>query len=384
MNDLKRDLGSIPDTVSNPVVVGKKHILGIGINEYQNWTHLNNAVRDMENIVQILTTQYDFSSQKTLTNTAATRDNIEEELYQLTNESVLSENDYLLIYYSGHGHLDHNGMGYWVPFNAKKDRISSYLSNSRIRELISVIKCRHILLISDSCFSGSFFADGTRGAAEDLAEEYEKRVSRWAFCSGRHDETVSDGALGSNSPFASAIIEELQINTRPKLHIVRLADKVTEATRANYPQMPDANPIQNAGHRGGQFVFTLRSYVPPETTTSGSVIVHPTPLRETIIVTPAPPQPLPVKSGTPPAELDLIKQDLRNLVGKAKTSDAIKKMMVLDIPEMDDDLKMTVLGLSERLETLRKSEMRGTMSSSEASVERNKIVAGVLSVIGDL
>jgi hypothetical protein len=381
MNDLKRDLGNIPDTVSNPVIVGKKHILGIGINEYQNWTHLNNAVRDMESIVQILTTQYDFSSQKTLTNAAATREKIEDELYLLTNASVLSENDYLLIYYSGHGHLDHNGMGYWVPFNAQKDSISTYLSNSRIRELISVIKCRHILLISDSCFSGSFFADSTRGAAEDFAEEYEKRVSRWAFCSGRHDETVSDGALGSNSPFASAIIEELQINTRPKLHIARFADKVTETTRSNYPQMPDANPIQNAGHKGGQFVFTLRSYVPSEPTTTESVIVPPTPVRETIIVAPPPP---PVKSATSPAELDAIKQDLRNLVGKAKTADAIKKMMVLDIPEMDDDLKMTVLGLSERLETLRKSEMRGTMSSSEASVERNKIVAGVLSVIGEL
>ena len=382
MNDLKRDLGHIPDAVSNSVIVGKKHILGIGINEYQNWTHLNNAVRDMESIVQILTTQYDFSSQKMLTNAAATRENIEDELYLLTNASVLSENDYLLIYYSGHGHLDHNGMGYWVPFNAQKDRISTYLSNSRIRELISVIKCRHILLISDSCFSGSFFADGTRGAAEDLAEEYEKRVSRWAFCSGRHDETVSDGSLGGNSPFATAIIEELQLNTRPKLHIARLADKVTETTRSNYPQMPDANPIQNAGHKGGQFVFTLRSYVPSETTTTGSVIVPPTPERETIIVTPPPPPP--VKSATSAAELDAIKQDLRNLVGKAKTADAIKKMMVLDIPEMDDDLKMTVLGLSERLETLRKSEMRGTMSSSEASVERNKIVAGVLSVIGEL
>jgi Caspase domain/Effector-associated domain 11 len=379
MNDLKRDLGTIPDTVSNPVIVGKKHILGIGINEYQNWTHLNNAVKDMESIVQILTTQYDFSSQKTLTNTAATRENIEDELYQLTNSAVLGENDYLLIYYSGHGHLDHNGMGYWVPYNAQKDRISSYLSNSRIRELISVIKCRHILLISDSCFSGSFFADGTRGDAEDLAAEYEKRVSRWAFCSGRHDETVSDGTLGGNSPFASAIIEELQINTRPKLHIARLADKVTEATRSNYPQMPDANPIQNAGHRGGQFVFTLRSYAP---TTSGDPVFIPTePVRAPIIVTPPPP---PVKSATPSAELDVIKQDLRNLVGKAKTADAIKKMMVLDIPEMDDDLKMTVLGLSERLETLRKNEMRGTVSSSEAGVERNKIVAGVLSVIGEL
>lgn len=375
MNELKKDLGTIPDTVSNPVIVGKKHILGIGINEYQNWTHLNNAVRDMENIVQILTTKYDFSSQNTLTNTAATRENIEDELYRLTNESVLSENDYLLIYYSGHGHLDRNGMGYWVPFNAQRDRISTYLSNSRIRELISAIKCRHILLISDSCFSGSFFADGTRGDAEDLAAEYEKRVSRWAFCSGRHDETVSDGSLGGNSPFASAIIEELQINTRPKLHIARLADMVTETTRSNYPQMPDANPIQNAGHKGGQFVFTLRSPLDPDMEEHYGKLIYPS-----IIVTPPPP----VKPGTPPAELDLIKQDLRNLVGRAKTADAIKKMMVLDIPEMDDDLKMTVLGLSERLETLRKSEMRGTVSSSEAGVERNKIVASVLSVIGEL
>ena len=90
-------------------------------------------------------------------------------------------------------------------------------------------------------------------------EEYEKRISRWAFCSGRHNEVVSDGPPNGNSPFASAIINELRINTAEKLNFVRLADKVTEITRANYPQMPDANPIQDAGHGGGQFVFSLKN-----------------------------------------------------------------------------------------------------------------------------
>lgn len=234
---------------------------GVGINDYSaGWSALHNAVRDVENIQSILFERYNFEEAQILKNADATRESIEEELYAFTHSSVLKEHDSLLIYYSGHGHLDTNNRGFWVPVDAEKGKISKYLPNSRIKEIIADIKCRHVLLISDSCFSGSFFTRGrsnTRG--NEAMEEHEKRISRWAFCSGRHNEVVSDGPPNGNSPFASAIINELQIDMTEKLNFVRLADKVTEITRANYPQMPDANPIENAGHGGGQFVFTLKN-----------------------------------------------------------------------------------------------------------------------------
>lgn len=249
---------------------GKNIFFGIGINTYQSsfWPKLNNAVRDVEAVAALLKLQYGFEDVIMLKDEKATAANIEDELYRCTDPSVIGPHDSLLLYYSGHGHLDMNDRGYWVPIDAEKGRISNYISNSRIRELIADIKCKHVLLISDACFSGSFFVGGVRKSnSDEVAEEYERRISRWAFCSGRHDEVVSDGPNGKHSPFAAAILAELSINTTQKLNIARLANKVIEITRSNYRQMPEANPIQDAGHGGGQFVFTPIAYTATETVT---------------------------------------------------------------------------------------------------------------------
>lgn len=243
-------------------VQGRLIMVGIGINKYKHWSKLNNAVRDIENISYLLQHQYGFETMTLLEDEKATRSNIEQLLYDLTDKNKVGEHDSLLIYYSGHGHLDANDSGYWVPVDAEKGVIASYLPNSRIRELIASIKCKHLLLISDACFSGAFFVRGDdTGVYRGAIEEYEMRASRWAFCSGRHDELVSDGKAGEHSPFASAILQELSLNKTNKLNIGKLADTVTYITRANYQQLPEANPIQNAGHKGGQFVFTPKTYI---------------------------------------------------------------------------------------------------------------------------
>ncbi|MEQ1747261.1 MAG: caspase family protein [Saprospiraceae bacterium] len=269
MDEPTKGAGFATPPPTTAVPRGKKILLGIGINAYRSgiWPKLNNAVRDVEAVEKLLRDDYDFDETVLLRDDEATSANIEEALYRYTDEHVLGTNDSLLIYYSGHGHLDRNERGYWVPVDAQQDRIASYIPNSRIRELIADMKCRHVLLVSDACFSGALFVKGVRSSASEMvAEEYEKRPSRWAFCSGRHDEQVSDGKPGGHSPFATAILQELALNTARKLNIARLADKVIEITRANYRQMPEANPIQDAGHKGGQFVFTPKAFVQAEET----------------------------------------------------------------------------------------------------------------------
>lgn len=241
---------------------GKKLILGIGINDYQSkeWPRLNNAVGDVRVMTSLLMEKYDFDGCSLLLDKEATRANIENTLYCYTDSNILRQNDSLLVYYSGHGHMDSNQLGYWVPVDAEMGKIHTYIPNGRLRELISNFKCRHVLLISDACFSGSFFAQ-YKGASiqEEIAEEYERRASRYAFCSGRHDQVVSDGRKGENSPFAKAIIQELDLNNT-KINLSRLAERVIDLTRANYNQMPIADPIFETGHMGGQFVFTPRGY----------------------------------------------------------------------------------------------------------------------------
>lgn len=237
---------------------GRKVLLAIGVNQYRHWSGLNNAVRDAQQLAHVLVNKYNFETPVMLLNEQATRANIEEALYRFTQPEEIGEHDSLLIYYSGHGHLDGNNRGYWVPTDAEHGKVSTYFPNSRIRELISDIKCKHVLLISDACFAGAFFVRSNREEQLQfaLASEYEKRPSRWAFCSGRHDEEVSDGPPGKHSPFARAILQELSMNDS-QLNIAKLAERVIPITVANYrEQLPEANPIQDVGHMGGQFVFS--------------------------------------------------------------------------------------------------------------------------------
>lgn len=104
--------GAIPILETDPSVKsGKNYFLGIGINDYTSGlSALNNAVRDVERVGQILEEKYDFDILTILTNAEATRSEILKQLRALQN---LSKDDSLLIYYSGHGYKATED-AYWV------------------------------------------------------------------------------------------------------------------------------------------------------------------------------------------------------------------------------------------------------------------------------
>lgn len=236
--------------------ISKSWFLGIGINEYQEFSNLNNALNDVNAIEKLLIEKYDIQESIILDNQKATRAGIIDMLDEL--EGRVHENDKLIIYYSGHGHLNkRTKLGYWIPYDAKKNRTANYIRNSTIRDYIKVINARHTLLISDSCFSGALFVRGATRSTLAI-DELEDRTSRWAICSGRHDEEVYDGEPGTHSPFAASILNILQTNAHPKLNVAKLADQVVELTRANYVQLPEGNPLFGVGHMGGQYVFRLK------------------------------------------------------------------------------------------------------------------------------
>lgn len=236
---------------------GKTWFLGIGINRYQYFPPLNNAVKDVEDIKNLLLEKYELDAEqlRLLLDEAATRDNIFDELDRLIEEIL--EEDKLILYYSGHGHLSAVN-GFWIPCEAQKNKTSHYINNSSIRDYVKAIKARHILLISDSCFSGSLFVRGAGRSGEVGLEDMESIPSRWALCSGRHDEEVYDGEPGKNSPFAESILDALRDNQYQSFNVAKLAVRVVEQTRSNYRQLPEGSPLQGVGHKGGQFVFWLK------------------------------------------------------------------------------------------------------------------------------
>lgn len=229
----------------------KNYILAIGIDKYTAWPQLNNAVSDMDNIIEVLQTKYRFEADQTtiIKNEEATRIRMYDEMKRHIEQ--LSPSDNLFIYYSGHGYFDEIlREGYWVPYDAKLNASGDYLPNSSIVKVLQNLNCQHIFLVVDACFSGALFASSSRGYVENV----EKYKSRWGLASGRL-ETVSDGAIGGNSPFASTLIDYLENNDKMKISVSELVQHVKVKVSELNSQTPLGNPLKSLGDEGGEFIF---------------------------------------------------------------------------------------------------------------------------------
>lgn len=248
----------IEESSSDLKIFGKHYFFGIGIDAYENFESLNNAVKDVKDISTLLKEKYQFAESEMilLLNEEANEKNILNQLEELVKK--VDEDDTLLIYYSGHGHLNpETNRGFWIPVDAELDNTADYIRNSTLKDYIQDIKAFHTFLISDSCFSGSLLREGKlrSGEAESALENMK---SRWAFCSGRPNEKVFDGKPGENSPFASSIIKVLNENNGTKLNAGKFVDEVRKETAKIHDQVPIGNPMDQVDDDGGQFIFHLR------------------------------------------------------------------------------------------------------------------------------
>lgn len=229
----------------------KNFLMVVGINNYEYWPHLNNAVKDANDMAGTLMGLYnfDFSNVTVLRDEQATRSNIYKTLRNYISQVAPGDN--LVIYFSGHGHFDELlNEGYWIPYEAHVNEEGDYLPNSSILKIIESINSQHTFLVADACFSGSLFGEQKRGYAENV----EKYKSRWGLASGRL-ETVSDGAQGTNSPFATQVLKFLKENKKDRVTVSELIQSVKLGVAEVTNQTPIGNPLKVTGDEGGEFVF---------------------------------------------------------------------------------------------------------------------------------
>ncbi|MFC1694279.1 caspase domain-containing protein, partial [Candidatus Latescibacterota bacterium] len=195
------------------------HALLIGIDEYDYWPNLSNPVNDIETLARELEKNYGFQT-KVLVNT--NKNEIVTTIRDYS-EKNFPENNELLIVLSGHGHFDDfSKTGYFVPNNGKKpedDRISeSYIAYPLLQNTITNTNCKHVLLVLDACYGGTFNIQiamrGGENAYRGLtAEEFIARKlefkTRLLLSSGGK-EYVPDGRPGSHSPFMRKFLEALR------------------------------------------------------------------------------------------------------------------------------------------------------------------------------
>ena len=235
---------------------GTNYLLAIAINDYQHCTKLNNAVKDVEAFIQLMTSRYIFETTNVIfiKEAEATKQRIESAFDDLID--IVQPHDNLIVYFSGHGRHHERRGGFWVPIEAGQGDKDwpSYLSNALIKDYLSKIKSFHTFLIADSCFSGSLFIDKSK--EKFSGDRRDTEPSRWGLTSGKK-EIVSDGRPGHHSPFAAVLLDVLRKADQP-LGVMRICDLVLEKVASNAEQTPMGSPLLISGHQGGQFVFYMK------------------------------------------------------------------------------------------------------------------------------
>src|SRR5687768_12564683 len=134
-------------------MAGGYYALVIGNNAYTYMSRLETAESDARAVEAVLREQYGFET-KLLLN--ATRQQIISAINYYRRGLDQSAN--LLIYYAGHGYNDRDAdKGYWLPVDAKLDDNANWISADDITTNTKVILAKHVLIVSDSCYSGTIY-----------------------------------------------------------------------------------------------------------------------------------------------------------------------------------------------------------------------------------
>jgi len=217
---------------------------------------LKTAEADAREVATLLKDAYGFET-KLLLN--ATRQQIMSALYSYRRE--LNADSNLLIYYAGHGVNDKEAdKAYWLPVDASRDDNSNWIIADEITTALKVIPAKHVLVISDSCYSGTL----TRGLGESLPRPTEREQFLRKMAAGRSrtlmasggDEPVADGGGGSHSIFAGALLRGLKEMDKAQFTAAELfRNHVEESVAGRANQTPEYNPLRNSGHESGDFIF---------------------------------------------------------------------------------------------------------------------------------
>ncbi len=255
--------------------LGAYHALVIGIDDYEDKKipDLSSARKDAEAVSALLRKRYGFQTE-TLLDRQASKKAIFNALRSLATST--EENDSVLIYFAGHGDIDkiYND-GWWIPADAKGGDPLTYLDNTQVQKAMRSMNARHVLLISDSCYSGTLFGQ-LRAMPRVIDEKYYLNLynekSRWGMTSGNR-EPVLDSGTGGHSIFAYQFLKALRKNEKPFATTQEIYTRIAPIIGNNAEQVPKCRPIRNTGDQGGEFVFILAD-------SSGAVVVTPEPESE--------------------------------------------------------------------------------------------------------
>ena len=239
-------------------------MIGVDYNE-SSFVKLDSTLNDINLIGRTLKEKYNFKDVNYLINPTQAEFYETLEYYQTIDKENYNKN--LVIYYAGHGEIDDvTNEGYWIPVDAKENKKWTWISNNSITNELNALKnFKHIIIVADSCYSGTLTA--TRSSVS-IPNNIEKRMmnyrsfnnlkTRVALTSGNLNEVQDSYENIPHSPFAISLNNILNNNDEvllsSELHN-NIADSLLNIV--NYPD-PTHGVIKNATgikNFGRNFIF---------------------------------------------------------------------------------------------------------------------------------
>ncbi len=219
----------------------KDYALLFATNEYQSWEPLINPIPDAEAIAAELRDSYGFEAEMVRN---PTRERIFTKLREYSQKNF-GPADQLFIFFAGHGIFDEVFQsGYIVARDSRKDDETrgSYASYNELRTIVNSMRSKHIFLVMDACYSGTFDRRigeaGMRGSEsysnfsfpELFGKKFNLETRKYLTSGGK--EYVPDGLPGHHSPFAAHLLEELRTYGRSQGYLT-FSNVLTAVERTN-------------------------------------------------------------------------------------------------------------------------------------------------------
>ena len=243
------------------------HAVVIGVSDYDYWPDLPNAVKDAQEVKTQLE-KIGFTAELHLNPNAENMNSI---LANISFTLGRNEKDRaLLLYFAGHGETtelaNKTPLGYIIPKDCPRqdeDPEGFYkkaISMQKIQEVASLVQSKHMLMIFDSCFSGSLFKLNRSPAPAYITEKIARPVRQF-ITAGEAHEQVPDMSI-----FKKCLIKALEgaadyhkdgYITGSELGMY-LQNKVVEYTSKQ--QHPQFGTINDPDLDEGDFVFKLPGF----------------------------------------------------------------------------------------------------------------------------
>lgn len=254
------EAGINPDNIE----FGDYYALIIGNNQYEGFHDLKSAEADALAMEKMFRERYGFKTELLLN---ATRYEILSAMNRKREQ--LSDKDNLVVYYAGHGELS-NGKGYWMPVDAEPNSTTNWISNTAITDMVESMSAKHVMVIADSCYSGSLtrssLARIVPGMTPETKLKWYNSVAalkvRTVLSSGGVKPVLDSNGTSKHSLFAQALLDELGsadgIVEAYELFL-KVQKRVKQGARQfNLDQNPQYSPIKHAGHESGEFLFVSK------------------------------------------------------------------------------------------------------------------------------